>query len=227
VLGIIACQKNSPAEPLLEFGSVSDVEGNVYKTVKIGDQWWMAENLRVTKFADGAPLTFINRIGTDSLWSNLDSAAYTVINDTLFGYLYNFAAVSNDSHAIAPTGWHIATDEDWKLLESFLGMSEQEVNALGFRGVNEAEKLVSKYSVGWPEDGILFGSDKVGFNAKPGGCRLFNGIFSEQSNMAFWWTATPEGSGEAWYRYIDSNDKRIFRQHTYTRYGMSIRCVKD
>lgn len=227
LFALSACNKENNSATNLEFGTLTDIDGFTYKTVKIGEQWWMTENLRVTRFSDGSALQFIFGAGTDSLWSVTDSAAYTLINDTLYGKLYNYAAVANALHELAPEGWHIATDEDWKKLEREIGMSETETNALGFRGVTEAELLVAKNSKGWPEAGVLFGKDKFGFNAKPGGCRLFNGTLSNQSNMAFWWTATDSGDGEAWYRYIDSNDKRIFRQHTYAHYGMSVRCVKN
>ena len=224
---ISGCSKQSNEELKLEFGTLVDVDGNSYKTVKIGDQWWMTENLRVSRFSDGSVLQFIHGTDSDSVWNSTDSAAYSVINDTLYGKLYNFAAVTNTEHNLAPDGWHIATDEDWKVLEQNLGMTLAESNALGFRGVDEAELLVTKNSVGWPEAGVLFGEDKFAFNAKPGGCRLFNGLLSDQSNMAFWWTATHAGNEEGWYRYIDSNDKRIFRQHTFAHYGMSVRCVKN
>ena len=227
VFAFSACNKENNTPKDLEFGTLTDVDGNTYKTVKIGDQWWMTENLRVTRFSDGTAMQFLVGAATDSLWSVTDSAAYSIINDTLYGKLYNYAAVANATHKLAPDGWHIATDENWKNLEMTLGMSEVETNALGFRGVAEAELLVAKNSKGWPEDGVLFGTDKSAFNAKPGGCRLFNGVLSDQSNMAFWWTASEAGNQEGWYRYIDSNDKRIFRQHTYAHYGMGVRCVKN
>ena len=126
----------------------------------------------------------------------------------------------------APEGWHVATDEDWKALEREVGMSQNESNALGWRGTIEAELLTAKNSSGWPEGEVLFGSDAYQFNAKPGGCRVFNGELNLQGNTAFWWTATTDGN-EAWYRYIDASQTRIFRQHTYKGYGMSIRCVKN
>jgi uncharacterized protein (TIGR02145 family) len=225
MLALVGCKDNTEAPRVVETGTVTDVDGNVYKTVKIGNQWWMAENLSVTHFNDGSTLDFFALNDADTLWANAANPSYTVINDSLFGYLYNFNVVENVKN-IAPEGWHVPTDEDWKILEKEIGMSDDEANALGWRGSNEAEKLTIQYSRGWPEGSALFGTDEYGFQAKPAGCRLFNGEMNYQGNLTFWWTASTNGN-EAWYRYLDANQTRIFRQHTYKGYGMSIRCVKN
>ena len=220
-----SCNTESPELPVVETGNVSDIEGNTYKTVKIGNQWWMAENLRVTKFNDGQLISFIDENANDTVWSEATTPLYTAINNGQFGLLYNYAVVESPVN-IAPEGWHVATDEDWKALEREVGMSQNESNALGWRGSKEAELLTAKNSAGWPEGATLFGKDSYQFNAKPGGCRVFNGELNLQGNTAFWWTATTDGN-EAWYRYFDASQTRIFRQHTYKGYGMSIRCVKN
>ena len=219
------CQEEETPVRVIETSTVTDIDGHVYKTVKIGNQWWMAENLAVTRFNDGSALDFFALNDADTLWANAVNPSYTVINDTLFGYLYNFNVVENAKN-IAPEGWHVPTDAEWKALEEEIGMSQEESNSLGWRGSNEANKLVVKYSQGWPSGVALFGTDEFGFNAKPGGCRLFNGELNYQGNLTFWWTASTEGN-EGWYRYIDADQTRIFRQHTYKGYGMSIRCVKN
>ena len=219
------CQEEGMPVRVIETSTVTDVDGNVYKTVKIGNQWWMAENLKATRFNDGSSLDFYDLNDANELWAGALNPSYTVINDSIFGYLYNFNAVESAKN-IAPEGWHVPTDEDWKILEREIGMSVNESNSLGWRGANEAEKLVSKFSVGWPNGIALFGNDEFGFNAKPAGVRLFNGQTNVQNNVAFWWTASAIGS-EGCYRYIDASQTRIFRQHTYKGYGMSIRCVKN
>lgn len=220
-----ACKKSEDDERTIEYGSVTDVEGNVYKTVKIGEQWWMAENLKVSTFNDGTQIGFLSIDDSDSTWAAANGPLYTVIIDSIYGYLYNGFVVSSEKN-IAPTGWHIASDDDWKILESELGMNENEINQTGWRGQSEAEMLATKYAIGWPEAGELYGMDEFGFEARPGGCRIVDGRTNTSSSTAFWWTNTKSGN-EIWYRYIDAYDKRIFRQHTYTQYGMSIRCVKD
>ncbi|MFA9219727.1 MAG: fibrobacter succinogenes major paralogous domain-containing protein [Sediminibacterium sp.] len=219
------CQEEETPVRVIETGTVTDIDGHVYKTVKIGNQWWMAENLAVSRFNDGSDLTYIETTSMDSTWSNTPNASYTFINDGLYGNLYNFSVVENTRN-IAPEGWHIPTDEEWLMLEEEIGMSADETQSLGWRGNKEAEKLTSLYSEGWPGGAALFGTDEFGFNAKPGGCRVFNGETNYQGNLTFWWTASTNGN-EGWYRYIDANQTRIFRQHTYKGYGMSIRCVKN
>lgn len=111
-----SCDTDSPEQPVVETGSVSDIQGNTYKTVKIGNQWWTAENLRVTKFNDGSAITFIDENANDTIWSQANEPAYTTINNGQFGLLYNYAVVESSLN-IAPEGWHVATDEDWKALE--------------------------------------------------------------------------------------------------------------
>ena len=219
------CKKKETPPRVIETSTVTDIEGREYKTVKIGNQWWMAENLAVTRFNDSTALNFVDINSSDSEWANASGPAYTSLNNGQYGNLYNYAAVENIEN-IAPVGWHIPTDEEWKILEREIGMAHKEVEALGWRGENEAIKLAALNAIGWPEGAPLFGSDEYGFNAKPGGCRSFSGETNLQGNIAFWWSASTDGN-EGWYRYIDANQTRIFRQHTYKGYGMNIRCIKD
>lgn len=225
VLALVGCVDKTHEPRIIETSTVTDVDGNVYKTVKIGNQWWMAENLAVTHFNDGTDLDFFALNDADTLWASALNPSYTFFSDSLLGNLYNFQVIENTKN-IAPEGWHVPTDEDWKILEREIGMSMSESSALGWRGTDEANKLVMKYSQGWPSGTALFGTDEYGFAAKAAGCRLFNGQWNYQGNLAFWWTASTNGT-EGWYRYIDANQTRIFRQHTYKGYGMSIRCVKN
>jgi len=219
------CKKKETPPRVIETSTVTDIEGREYKTVKIGNQWWMAENLAVTRFNDSTALNFVDISSSDSAWANASGAAYTSLNNGQYGFLYNFAVVENTKN-IAPEGWHVPTDEEWLMLEKEIGMSSEETILLGWRGTNEANKLAALNSIGWPANFPLFGSDEYGFNAKPGGCRSFSGEINLQGNIAFWWSASTDGN-EGWYRYIDANQTRIFRQHTYKGYGMNIRCIKD
>ena len=217
-----ACKKKE-VEKELETGTVTDIDGTTYQTVKIGDDWWMSENLNVTKYRDGTPITAI-AVEDDSLWSIQTDGACSYI-DTRYGRLYNWFAVTSNRE-IAPAGWHIPTDAEWKALEKELGMSDGDLNATAWRGTNQAEKLIPLASEGWPTTSIPSGTNKSGFSALPGGCRLFDGTINDQSSMAFWWTASEEGN-QAWYRYLDSQKKNVFRHYTYKKYGFSIRCIKD
>jgi uncharacterized protein (TIGR02145 family) len=228
-LMLAACKKEDTEAHVIEYGTVSDIEGTVYTTVKIGDQWWMAENLKVGVFNDGTPITYLPRIdGADTAWANMNEPAYSYINDSIFGKFYN-GAVLHSGKQIAPAGWHVPTDDDWKKLEVAIGMSSNETDETGWRGTNEADLLTSKYNVGWPagdrEKG-LYGLDVYGFDAVPSGCRGLDGRTNIQNNSAFWWTSSLSGN-DYFYRYIDLMEKRVFRQQISPRYGMCIRCVKD
>ena len=225
MLGLQACKKEPQTPIILEYGTVIDVDGNSYKTVKIGDQWWMCENLRVKHFQDGSNITFIGNVDQDSLWAQATESSYSYINDSLFGCFYNQLAVQ-DSRKVAPTGWHIPTDEEWKALEKTIGMSSTQADKFAWRGSNEAEKLLNENSEGWPSGTVPFGLDSYDFSIFPAGCRLFNGELTN-GNTAFFWTSTVSSNGNAYYRYFDYKKKNIFRQTTYPKYGMSIRCVKD
>jgi uncharacterized protein (TIGR02145 family) len=226
---LLGCKKEEEPPYVIERSSVTDIDGNVYETVKIGDQWWMAENLRVTKFNDGTSLSLVPiTSGEDSVWANANEAAYCFINDSLFGCLYNAHVLSAENN-LAPEGWHVPTDEEWRELERTLGMSDDESMQTGWRGTNQANLITSKYNLGWPandQDAGLYGSDFYGFNAKPANVRGQDGRTNAQNNSAWWWCKSSL-NGDYYYRSIDTYHQRIFRQTTYPAYGMSIRCVKD
>ena len=225
VVGIMSCTKEEVATSTPEYGSMTDVQGNTYKTVKIGNQWWMAENLKVTVFNDKTPINAIAENAADSIWENASKAAFCIY-DTTLGALYNWNVINNIK-IVAPKGWHIPSDDEWKTLEKTIGMETADLEKTAWRGTNEADKLLAKYKAPTESELYAFGTNESGFSALFAGCRLFSGAINQEKNTAFWWTSTPSTGNEAWYRYIDANQKKIFRQHTYTNYGFSIRCIKD
>lgn len=221
---LFSCQKETNTISI-EKGFVSDVDGNSYQTVKIGDQWWMAENLKVKHYNNGNSIFNIPIYESDSVWEDCLIGSYCCFDDSIYGYLYNHMALE-DSRKIAPEGWHIPTDAEWKELEKHIGMSQQQRENYAWRGTNEGEKLMNKALVGWPQSSIAFGTNQYGFSALPGGCRLHNGYTNQEKNTAFFW-ASDVISNQAIYRSLDSQQKNIFRQKIYRAYGMSVRCVKD
>lgn len=225
VVGIMSCTKEEVATSNPEYGTMTDIQGNTYKTVKIGNQWWMAENLKVTVFNDKTPINAIAENAADSIWENTNKAAYCIY-DTTLGALYNWNVINNIK-IVAPKGWHIPSDEEWKTLEKTLGMETAELDKTAWRGKEEADKLLAKYKAPTESELYAFGTNESGFSALFAGCRVFSGAINQEKNTAFWWTSTPSTGNEAWYRYIDAKQKKIFRQHTYTNYGFSIRCIKD
>ena len=209
-----------------ETGTVTDIEGNTYKTIKIGNQWWMAENLNVTHYRNGDT---IPNVTNSSDWQNLTTGTYCNYNNDAsnadtYGRLYNWYAV-NDSRKIAPIGWHVPTDEDWKTLEKYLGMSQSEANGTSFRGTNEGGKLKETGTIHWqsPNKGA---TNESGFSALPGGYRDHDGIYYTIGRIADFWSSTVTGS-YAWNRYVTYNNSGVSRNNAHKRGGFSVRCVKD
>lgn len=226
-----SCKKDPSANNDIQTGTITDIDGNVYKTIKIGNQWWMAENLRVTRFRDGVKSLKLISANNQNIWDTLKSAAYCIFddNDTVkkwSGLLYNWYVINGNDN-IAPAGWHIPVDAEWKELEMNLGMSSSDAGKTGWRGNHEGELL--KKAIGWTEYGTVWNTNESGFSALGGGCRMFDGSQGEPGLKAtgFWWTKTDLQGGNAWYRYLDYKNSNVFRYYGPKSYGFSIRCVKD
>ena len=228
VLTFIACQDDDkPAVSANETGTMTDIDGNVYKTVKINGKWWMSENLKVKTFVDGTSITDGQ---TDNNWKDT-LAMYCLYNNisSAPGLLYNSAAVISNKK-LAPQGWHIATDAEWKDLEQSQGMSAATADLFGWRGSDEAQKLKIEGTQGWMRYLDLWPTNESGFSAGAGSCRLPNGTFGDPGllHTGFWWTATTSAtSNELLYRYMDYKKTSVLRSHCESGYGFSVRCVKD
>lgn len=225
-VAINGCKDDNNTAPVNETSTVTDIEGNVYQTVKIGNQWWMAQDLKVKKYRNG---NLIRNAQSLTDWPDT-IPAYCLYdnNPSAPGLLYNFYAVQ-DTGNIAPAGWHIPSDAEWKTLEITLGMSQTEADKLTWRGTNQADQLKVASPNGWTRFGDVWSSNSSGFSALAGGCRLFNGVFADPGLFAtgFWWTSTSYADNEGFYRYLDYKNSDVFRSHVVKNYGMAIRCVKD
>jgi uncharacterized protein (TIGR02145 family) len=241
ILFSFSCDKKNPTEnnstPTIP-DTVTDIDGNTYKVIQIGDQLWMAENLKVTHYRDG---TAIPNVMENTQWTSLLTGAYCDQNNdssnvSTYGRLYNWYAV-NDSRNIAPEGWHVPTDEEFKTLEKYLGMSQSEADSYSWpRGTDEGGKLKETSTAHWksPNTGA---TNESGFSALPGNYRSGeNGYFNEIGSGADFWTATsnsgivdPSGNRlSAWSRYLLYNDPYMSRHRYRTkRYGLSLRLVRD
>lgn len=199
--------------------TVKDIDGNVYKTVKIGNQIWMAENLKVTKYRNGNP---IPNVTDNTAWSLLTTGAScdynnTPTNSTTYGKLYNWFAAS-DSRNIAPTGWHVATDADWKKLTEYLGGEETAGGKLKETGTTHWKS---------PNNNA---TNESGFRALPGGTRTDNGGFGANLGIIGQYWCSTEMAGVAafaWYYFMGSDNGTITRGGEGKKMGYSIRCVKD
>lgn len=230
---ISSCKKKEDVAPAMETGTVTDVTGRVYNTVRIGNQWWMAEDLRTIKYRDSSTLFVAPPPPFDTTWQHFTQGAYCYNLDnqnSIVGTLYNWYAVT-DPRGLAPAGWHIPTDGDWQQLEEALGMSADDANNTSWRGTHEGEKLKVTQGAtgGWNNYGTVWNTNESGFNALAYGCRMFDGNWGDprQGATGFWWTASAAPANQAWYRYLDYKNANVFRYYGSKAYGFSVRCVKD
>ena len=208
--------------------TVTDIDGNVYLTVPIGNQWWMAENLRVTHYRNGDDIPHVT---DNTTWVNLTTGGYcNYDNDqdhvSTYGRLYNCYAI-DDSRNIAPEGWHVPTDEEWKELERSLGMSASEADDSGWRGTDEGGQLKESGTTHWldPNTGATNASY---FSAIPAGCRALSaGNFVNMGYSAYFWSSTETTALHAWVRRLSYNYSSIYRGVYNKEYGFPIRCVRD
>ena len=198
--------------------TVTDIDGNVYSTVTIGTQVWLAENLKVTHYRNGEP---IPKVTDNTEWSNLITGAYCnydndANNADTYGSLYNWYAV-NDSRNIAPTGWHVPTDEEWQTLVDYLGGDD-------IAGGKMKETGTTHWNS--PNEGA---TNESGFSALPGGYRYGNGNYYSMGGNASFWSSTEydSDSNYAWARYLFVNFPGILDNGSGKRYGFSVRCVRD
>ncbi len=224
-LSLAFCGCSSPTEP--EDHVLKDIDGNVYKTVKIGDPEWMTENLKVTHYRKGDE---IPNITDDSVWSGLSTRAYCVYdnnesNADVYGYLYNWYAV-DDSRGLAPEGWHVPTDDDWKELEMYLGMRQEEVDDMFDRGTDEGDKLKEAGNANW-ESFNTGTTNESGFTALPGGSRSHNNTYARLGSFTYFWSSSEYNSNSAWDSNLRATRSGINRLTFNKKDGFSVRCVRD
>jgi uncharacterized protein (TIGR02145 family) len=192
---------------------VTAQDGKTYKTVKIGNQTWMTENLNVNTYRNGDT---IPQVQDPKAWSSLTTGAWCYYGGkaetgTRYGKLYNWYAI-NDPRGLAPEGWHIPTDAEWLTLTNFLG------------GKIESSVKI-KASKGWSQNGN--GTNESGFNALPGGTRSINEAFSFAGDYGYWWTSSSFDGSSAWNRFLAYNNNYIGRSTGWKQFGNSVRCIKD
>jgi len=199
------------------YGTVTDIDGNIYRTVKINNQWWMAENLKVTHYRNGDPIPNV----TDNTWASLIIGAYCDYNNDptismTYGRLYNYYA-RIDSRNLAPIGWHIATNADWGGLYSYLG---------GLSAGNAGAKLKEVGTTHWqsPNAGSTNAS---GFTALPAGYRWNNSLFYGIGTTSIWAFDLIDEPDDAMSFVLYSSRKEALFQNSVLCAGTSARCVKD
>jgi uncharacterized protein (TIGR02145 family) len=204
-------------------GDPLEYQGYDYETVQIGDQCWFAENLRGQVLSNGDSLI---ENPSDSIWTTLNAPAWSYFGsnpETLEnGLLYNGHAAL-DERGICPSGWFTPSDDDWKELESHLGMTFLEVDDDGWRGTDEGGQLKSSAQDSPAWDGL----NEVGFGALPAGYRAsFNGTYYDTDVRGYFWTSSAYAS-LSWFRMLESDHDQIRRTWSGREAGMSIRCIHD
>jgi len=199
------------------FNTVEDLDGNLYKTVTIGSQVWMSENLKTTKYNDGSS---IPNLTDETQWISTIEGAYcdydnNVLNSNEYGRLYNWYSVS-DARKLCPEGWKVPSDNEWQTLVDFLG---GEYYAGG--------KLKETGTSHWltPNTGA---TNVYGFTALPAGHRDGAALYRRLGDLAIWWTATEEFSlVYSWRRSLEYNTENILKNRNFKTLGFSVRCIKE
>jgi uncharacterized protein (TIGR02145 family) len=201
--------------PDFPYGTFSDIDGNVYKTIKIGTQTWMAENLKTTKYNDGTDIPLVEDAGG---WAALSTPGYcwynndATANKATYGALYNWYTVNTGK--LCPTGWHVPSDAEWAVL----------INYLGGKAVS-GSKLKEIGLTHWLDQNPS-ATNETGFTALPGGYRQNNGSFVTNGFSAYWWSSTEITTSLAACWWIDTYSKVEAYGDDMPR-GFSVRCIKD
>jgi uncharacterized protein (TIGR02145 family) len=199
-------------------GFITDIDGNIYKTIIIGDQVWMAENLRTTKFNDGTPI--VNE--TDmTKWVQITTPAYSwcnndISNKEVYGALYNWYAVNTGK--LCPAGWSVPSDADWTKLTDLLGGAE-----------TSGGKLKESGTLHWNSPNSE-ANNETGFSAVPAGYR--NGYFWGQGTFyeiginGYYFTSTEYTNTHIWTRTLNAGNSKVYRSIFVKNDGFSVRCIK-
>ena len=213
---VIAVNFNSS----LTYGSVTDIQGKIYKTIPVAGQVWMAENLKTTQFNDGSniPLIVGNKAWIDQIvpaysWFNNNDSVYADI----YGAYYNWYAVATGK--LCPAGWHVPSDSEWQTLISYLG---------GDRNAGSKIKEAGKNN--WIVENKT-STNQSGLTGLPAGLReTTDGAFSNPGIIGGWWSSTESSAGEfgaAWCRWVRGDTSLVVREEIFKKDGFSVRCVKN
>ncbi len=205
--------------------NLADIDGNSYKTVTIGTQVWMAENLKTTKFSDNTDVPLVT---DNTAWVAATTPAYSWYNNDegtykpLYGALYNWYAAH--SELLCPTGWHTPAESEFSTLELYLGMDPGVIPNWGPRGTDQGSQL--KNTTGWATGEN--GTNTSGFSALPGGYRYnIDGTFNNAGVLTYFWGSDELDATRGWYRRLDGSLTTVDKGATEKPAGKYIRCVKD
>ncbi len=202
--------------------TLTDIDGNIYNTVQIGNQCWMKENLKTTKYRNDTPIEYPG--SNNSAWQVNTIGAYAWIYNEIslkdsYGALYNWHAVNN-TYGLCPTGWHVPSDAEFTDLTDYLGGE----NVAG--GKMKSTRTVPDLHPRWeiPNTGA---TNESNWSGLPGGNRVTAGSFNGISAIGYWWSSTESLTSSAWYRGLYYTNSDVGRSYFTKSYGFSVRCIKD
>ncbi len=217
----VEVEKTSSSECELSYPCGTDLfdfrDGELYRTLKIGDQCWMAEDLRYDCSKSG-----YNNIGSANSWSGSNNCGDGEYNTILYQWPVAMdGSTEESSQGLCPSGWHIPSDDEWKKLEQHLGMTVDEVNKPDWRGNDQGDQLKS-LQYNWCLEANSCGTS--GFDAMPVGGRQIDGKFYNVDSTSYWWTSTISDTS-AWVRRINNINTNIYRNNPTQLYGRGVRCI--
>jgi uncharacterized protein (TIGR02145 family) len=223
-------------EMIANAGDVTDADGNVYQSVRIGNQVWMTENLRVTKYNDGSDIPLAT---SPSTWVATPTPKYCFYNNTTdadsikkYGALYNWYVVdSSNPRKLAPAGWHVPSDEEWNTLQDYLI-----TNGYNWDGATAGNRIAksmaartdwNSYTMAGVIGNDMSKNNASGFSALPGGSRN-SGQFYGQSLYGFWWSTTEHDASNAYHHYLYLFTESLNRYYDIKQWnGFSVRLLRD
>jgi uncharacterized protein (TIGR02145 family) len=217
-------------------GDMTDADGNLYQTVRIGNQVWTVENLRTTKYNDGSAIPLDTSTIT---WQGATSPKFCFYKNTtnpdsikMYGALYNgYVLSAANPKKIAPAGWHVPTDAEWDTLLNYLIAKGYNWDATTKEDkCAKSLSAMADWSTSIPNGTIgrdLTKNNRSGFSALPAGWRSNYGVFNFQSKYCYWWSATEYNETLTWYRSLADVLSYLFRDGMYKSCGLSVRLLKD
>jgi uncharacterized protein (TIGR02145 family) len=214
--------------------TVTDIDGNVYTTVKIGRQVWTVENLKTANYNDNTAIPLVKDKDEWGKCELSNKAAYCWYNNNIaykekYGALYNWYAVNTGK--LAPKGWHVPTDAEWDELQEYLI-----ANGYNWDGTTEDNNIAKAMAAktDWLADDYegtigndLSKNNRSGFSALPGGCRYPIGFFDNQGEIVYWWSTMEYGSSDAYDRELNYNYSALTKLDYHKNSGFSVRLVRD
>jgi uncharacterized protein (TIGR02145 family) len=216
--------------------TLTDPDNNTYTTVTIGNQVWTVENLKTTKYSDGAAIA---HVPDSTAWAYLDTSGSTMgaycynensaANGAKYGALYNWHAVNTGK--LAPVGWHVPSNAEWDTLQNYLI-----ANGYNWDGTTTKNKIAKSLAAkaDWASNNWsgtpgndLSKNNASGFSALPGGSRSIDGSFRNQSYNGYWWSATEDDASNAYSRFLDCSYEYLIRNDGRKGCGFAVRLLRD